>query len=41
MRTAEERYALAASVLTGESKKTFEISMGNSFGELSKWVNCY
>ena len=41
MRTAEERYALVARVLAGESQKSVEISMGISSGVLSKWVRCY
>ena len=41
MRTAEERYALVARVLAGESQKSVEISVGISSGVLSKWVKCY
>ena len=41
MRTAEERYALVARVLAGESQKSVEISAGISSGVLSKWVRCY
>ena len=41
MRTAEERYALVARVLAGESQKSVEISEGITSGVLSKWIKCY
>ena len=41
MRTAEERYALVARVLAGESQKSVERSEGIASGVLSKWVKCY
>lgn len=39
--TPEERYALVARVLAGQSQKSVEISAGIAPGMLSKWVQIY